>query len=72
MSEEVTSEPRVFMRHIRQAKLCSGGTRTWWKDNGLDWNDFLKNGIPGEVLLATGDPLAERPVQAARVERDGR
>lgn len=68
---EVTSEPRVFMRHIRQAKLCAGGTRTWWKNNGLDWNDFLKNGIPGEALLATGDPLAQRPVEAARAERDG-
>lgn len=69
---EVTSEPHVFMRHIRQAKLCAGGTRTWWKDNGLDWTDFLKNGIPGEKLLATGDPLARRPVEAARAERDGR
>lgn len=69
---EVTSEPRIYTRHIRQAKLCMGGTRTWWKDNGLDWNDFVKNGIPGEKLLATGDPLARRPVEAARAERDGR
>lgn len=69
---EVTSEPRIFMRHIRQAKLCSGGTRTWWRDNGLNWSDFLVNGIEGEALLATGDPLAMRVVEAARAERDGR
>lgn len=68
---EVTSEPRVFMRHIRRAKLCAGGTRTWWKDNGLDWNDFLKNGIPGEKLLETGDPFAQRVVEIARAEQDG-
>lgn len=69
---EVTSEPRVYTTHIRAAKLCMGGTRQWWKANGLDWNDFIKNGIPGETLIATGDPLALRPVEAARAERDGR
>jgi len=60
------------MRHIRQARLCSGGTRTWWKEHGFDWTDFLKNGIAGERLIETGDPLALRPVVAARAERDGR
>lgn len=69
---EVTSEPHVYMKHIRAAKLCAGGTRKWWTDNGLDWNDFLKNGIAGERLIETGDPLALRPVEAARTERDGR
>lgn len=69
---EVTSEPRVYMRHIRMAKLCASGTRTWWSAQGLDWNGFLSEGIPGETLVATGDPLAMRPVMAARSERDGR
>lgn len=65
---EVTSEPRVFMRHIRMAKLCAPGTRGWWRKHGLDWRDFVKNGIEGEKLIATGDPLAMRVVEAARSE----
>ncbi len=68
---EVTSEPRVFMRHIRMARLCSGGTRDWWKHNGLNWSDFLAGGVAGETLLQTGDPFAVRVVEIARAERDG-
>jgi hypothetical protein len=58
------------MRHLRAAGLCAD-SKIWWKDNGLDWRDFVKNGIPGETLIATGDPLALKPVIAARAERDG-
>lgn len=68
---EVTSEPRVYMRHIRAAKICAPGVLTWWTANGLDWRGFVKNGIAGEDLLATGDPVAERVVEIARNE-DGR
>lgn len=71
MTEEVTSEPQVFMRHIRKAKICSGGARDWWAHNGLIWTDFLAGGISGEKLLETGDPFAKRVVEIARAERDG-
>lgn len=72
MSEEVTSEPICRMRHLRTAKICSSGARAWWPRNGLNWQDFLANGIPGEKLLETGDPFARRVVEIARAERDGR
>lgn len=62
---EVTSI-RARMKHIRQAKLCAGGARDWWKHRGLDWNDFLTNGIPIETLLETGDPDAKRVAELAR------
>jgi hypothetical protein len=68
---EVTSEPRIYMRHIRQAKRCKSGTQNWWVKHGLDWRDFVKNGIAGEVLVATGDPMALEVVEFARAERDG-
>jgi hypothetical protein len=60
------------MRHIRAAKLCSPGVRVWWKQQGFDWNDFLTNGIEAERLIETGDPVAMRPVEAARAEQHGR
>lgn len=67
---EVTSELRVTMRDIRAAKLCAGGTRIWFKRQGLDHSDFLTNGIPARVLIETGDALALRAVAAAQ-ERAG-
>jgi hypothetical protein len=53
------------MRHIRAAKLCSPGARDWWKHQGLDWSDFLDNGIPAQTLIDTNDPLALRVVEIA-------
>lgn len=68
---EVTSELRVYMRHLRAEKLCSGGAREWWKRHDLNWSHFLANGIEASVLEATGDAFALRVVERARTE-DGR
>lgn len=68
---EVTSELRVHMRHIRAARICARGARTWFPRQGLDYADFLANGIPADVLTDTGDPLALRAVEQARIESDG-
>lgn len=56
------------MRHIRVARLCSDGARTWWRHHGFDWSDFLENGIDAQTLLDTGDPLAADVVKIARQE----
>lgn len=61
----------VRSKHMRAAKLCSAGVRTWWKKHGLDYNDFLTNGIPAQTLLDTGDPLAARAVEMARKDDNG-
>lgn len=61
------SEPVIVrMKHIRQAKLCSDGARGFWARHGLDWTDFLRNGIDAEKLLATGDAQAIKVVEVAR------
>lgn len=63
----------VRMSHIRQANLCSGGTRQWFVNHGFDWTSFLVDGIDAELLLATGDALAFRVVKIAKDENeDGR
>lgn len=69
---EVTSGLRVHMRHVRAAKLCSDGGRTYFKKYGLSWSDFLKDGIEASVLIAHNDPLSARAVAAAQEEADGR
>lgn len=67
---EVTS-PRVYIRHVRAARLCTKGGRAWFARYGLSWNDFLKDGIDIPTLGATGDPLAARAIAKAREEANG-
>jgi hypothetical protein len=45
--------------------LCRRGVRTWCAAQGIDWLDFVANGIDAEVLTATGDAMALRLVQWA-------
>lgn len=56
----------VTMRDIRRAKMCSRGTRDFFRRHGLDFDDFLTNGIPAEKLEATGDAMAARVCEVAR------
>ena len=64
---EVTSEIRVYMRHIRAANFCRDGMKDWFNHYGIDWRG-LRQGIPIEVLEATGDKLALDVVKVARDE----
>jgi len=56
----------VTMKDIRAANMCSNGPRQFFKRHGLDWSDFLSNGIPASKLLATGDAMARQVVEVAR------
>ena len=56
----------IRMRDIRAAKMCSRGARAWFVRHGLDWSEFITNGIDAELVLATGDAMAIRVVEVAR------
>lgn len=63
---------KITMEHVRQVRgftakpgFCRKGTRRWFDKYGLDYRDFLENGIEEEKLLATGDPLADAVVRQA-------
>lgn len=45
--------------------FCRSGARRWFDVHGLDWQDFVRNGIPAERLESTGDGLAIALVQWA-------
>lgn len=53
---------KVYVRHIRAAKICMKGSRMWFERHGYSWNDFLTNGIAVEIVEATGCPIAARAV----------
>lgn len=54
------------MSDIRRAHMCSKGSRDFFVRHGLDWSAFLQEGIDAEILLGTGDPMAQVVVQVAR------
>lgn len=63
----------VTMRHLRtipgfsaRAGFCARGGRAFFDRYGLDWGDFVRNGIPAAQLTATGDALALALVDHAR------
>lgn len=46
--------------------FCRGQSREWFRRHGLDWTDFVRNGIAASRLEATGDGLALALVKWAR------
>ena len=61
---------RVHVRHIRGQNLnyCSRGSRLWFKLHNLDWGEFVRNGLPADVLIKTGDAMALAAVDEAKKE----
>lgn len=64
---------RVTTRHLftipgfnRRRGFCRDKSRAWAKRQGLDWRDFVRNGIEAEKLEATGDAFALALVAWAR------
>lgn len=59
----------VTVRHARKAGYClSPGVRVFLTRHGLDYRQFVRGGLPADVLLATGDAMAQRVVAIAREE----
>jgi len=51
---------------------CRTGSRAWARSHGLDWSDFVRNGIEEEKLLATdafGVALVEWAHKCAAAEQ---
>lgn len=69
----------VTMAHLRTIPgfghgvgFCSRGARAWFKRHGMDYIDFVRNGIAEEKLLATGCGFAHALVEHARRVEEGR
>lgn len=46
--------------------FCRDRSKAWFRAHGLDWRDFVENGIDSQKLEATGDALADALVKWAR------
>lgn len=61
----MTDQVMVRMEHVRAAKMCSRGARAFFVRHGLDWETFIRDGLPADKILATGDAMALQVVEVA-------
>ena len=63
---EINPQVMVYMSHVRSSGQCSRGAREWFTSRGLDFSDFLRNGLKVEIVEALGDELANIVCREAR------
>lgn len=66
---------KVTIAHARslgRGGYCAQGMKVFADKYGLDFKEFVRNGIDEEQLLATGDAMALMAVEAARKEANGK
>lgn len=65
------NEPLIIkMRHVRMAHGgCLGGAKIFCARYGIDYKDFLANGVDAERLLSIDDAMGHQVVEAAQNER---
>lgn len=56
----------ITISDVRKAGNCVKGARRWFELHDLDFLAFVRDGLPAEVLLATGDAMAIRVVQCKK------
>lgn len=66
MTTIVTMQDARAVRTPTGRGYCSRGIRAFFARHGLDFQDFLRNGIAAEKLEATGDHMALKAVEVAR------
>jgi hypothetical protein len=62
-------EVRVYMRHVRGYGYCMAGIRQWAAQHGIDWSDFIRNGVPASKLEDMNDAIATSVAGRARKEQ---
>lgn len=61
----------VTLTDCQQSGFCAPGIKSWCDAHGFDIRNILKNGIPADLLAATGDAFALRAVAAAERRASG-
>lgn len=59
----------ITMEDLRKNAMCASGVRRWFIDHGLDFKDFLVNGMLASKFVDTGDALGIRAVEMVRARR---
>jgi hypothetical protein len=58
----------VTLTDLRELDYCTRGARAWCTRMGIDWPAFLRDGIDADLLEASGDAMAIKAAQYARIK----
>lgn len=67
---EARNSDRLYMEDCRRAGHCVRGVRAWFNQAGLDFRDFLKNGIAVEQIESMHDGYADQIIARKRARED--
>lgn len=67
----MTTEIMVTVADVRAIKFCSRGARQWFTRHGLDYDRFLRTGLPVAEVDAVGDALSDQVAAQARLRAAG-
>lgn len=64
----MTDKVIIRIEHARKLRYCSKGMRRLCEKYGLDYLDFVKNGIDGDYLLSitNNDWMVQQVMEIAR------
>jgi len=62
----------ITMNDVSKAGHCAKGARAWFRRHGLDFRDFLKNGISAQDFIDKGDALSAQVVERTIMRMDRR
>ena len=62
----------ITMQDMRLVDFCASGVEAFFKREGLDFEDFLQNGIDADTFLATGSVFARKCVNAAIAAKEAK
>jgi len=61
---------RIYVEDVQAAGLCLNGARYWFSSYGLDFRDFVRNGVSMKALAGIQDAQLEKTKAAARKNRE--
>jgi len=59
----------INIRHARDLNYCVRGCKTFCEKHNIDFKAFVKNGVPEEEFLRTGDGMAIKMVEKAKEDK---
>jgi hypothetical protein len=55
----------VLLADAHALRYCNPGMRTFFERHGLDWSEFVTNGLPEEVLAVIDDEMVRAVIAEA-------
>ena len=67
----MTDGMKITVDDVRKAGHCVRGAKDWFDRHNLDFRKFVKEGIPADEFLSSGDAIAQTIVNK-KIERESK